>query len=77
MTIDRPRTVTDADIPALPAGCNSWIVVRNDTGKPWREIYDRKWLKCLYRDKVTIWTARDWLVHFNASVRPDLPSSIL
>jgi hypothetical protein len=56
-----------ADIPPLPPSCNSWIVVRNDTGKPAFETTSIRALQCLKPEAVTIYTALAWLQKLNTT----------
>jgi hypothetical protein len=58
-------------IPPLEPNCNSWIVVRNDTGKPIYETTDREIVTWFKPDLVTVYTALQWLQKFNAQVKAD------
>jgi len=58
-------------IPPLEPNCNSWIVVRNDTGLPAFETWSRDLLERLDPAKTKVYTALQWLQKFNAQVKAD------
>ena len=55
-------------IPALPHGCNSWIVTRRDTGAVVGEFYDARIVARFNPERVIIETAADYLVRLNATL---------
>ena len=47
----------------------SWIIVDKATGKPVCEIYNPRNVARVNTGKYQVYTAEEWLIHFNRSVR--------
>lgn len=56
-------------IPALPHGCNSWVVVHKGTLNVIIELYHRPYVELFNPDKVDVLTAIDYLERLNASIK--------
>lgn len=54
-------------VPALPAGCNSWIVVDRDTGEAVLETWSRAVAAKIRTDRYEVRTALGHLQRFNAA----------
>jgi hypothetical protein len=57
------------NIPALCDRCNSWIIA--DNGQPVIETWSRDYVETIANSEmpgVVIYTALQWLQHFNATV---------
>jgi len=58
-----------AIVPLLPAGCNSWIIVRRGTGEAVLETWSRAVAAAVNVDRYEVRTALDHLQRFNAAAR--------
>ena len=47
----------------------SWIIVDKATGKPVIELYSQTNVARVNTEKYQVYTAEEWLIHFNRSVR--------
>ena len=47
----------------------SWIIVDKATGKPVIELYNPVNVARVNTEKYQVYTAEEWLIHFNRSVR--------
>ena len=47
----------------------SWIIVDKATGKPVIELYSPATVARVNTGKYQVYTAEEWLIHFNRSVR--------
>ena len=47
----------------------SWIIVDKATGKPVIELYSQTNVARVNTEKYRVYTAEEWLIHFNRSVR--------
>ena len=47
----------------------SWIIVDKATGKPVIELYSFANVARVNTEKYRVYTAEEWLIHFNRSVR--------
>jgi len=48
---------------------NSWIIVRKATGEVVMETFNPDIVKAINRQAYHVFTAYDWLVHYNAKLR--------
>ena len=53
----------------------SWVVVDKATGKPVAEIYEQRTVERINTEKYEIWTAYEWLVHYNHSILNSITGS--
>ena len=47
----------------------SWVIVDKATGKPVIELYNPANVARVNTEKYRVYTAEEWLIHFNRSVR--------
>jgi hypothetical protein len=62
-------TLRPAHVPALPYGCNSWVVTRKSTGEVVGEFYDWRNVAIFDPDKALIETAADYLDRINEEIK--------
>lgn len=56
------------NVPTLPHGCGSWIVVRKGTLDAVYETWSQSVAEKVNADRYTVLTALDYLQRFNASL---------
>lgn len=57
----------------LESYCGSWIIVSRMTGKPVLETFERSTAEAINKSAYEVLTASQWLVRFNANLRPTSP----
>jgi hypothetical protein len=51
--------------------CNSWVIVRRDTGKPVFETWSPEIAAAINREAYDVLTAHAWLVRLNQSIKSE------
>lgn len=56
-------------VPALPRNCNSWVVIRKNTGERILESFDRKLISNINQKAYYVLPTLHWLQIFNKLVK--------